>query len=310
MPFQSTLPVRGATEYRSDYRRNAAISIHAPRAGSDNSNGNRYIILCISIHAPRAGSDALRARLLSRPALFQSTLPVRGATANIANQQANPIFQSTLPVRGATTISGWATFPRRYFNPRSPCGERRLKPHKPRSDRYFNPRSPCGERPSLLALLYTPLIFQSTLPVRGATNSVSLLFHISSISIHAPRAGSDWISTRRALRSGRFQSTLPVRGATAEWLKKYASTPISIHAPRAGSDFRQLLQISSNGNFNPRSPCGERPYRSALCSLPSDISIHAPRAGSDKAPAAHPTMRPYFNPRSPCGERLLCAIRV
>ena len=33
----------------------------------------------------------------------------------------------------------------------------------------FNPRSPCGERPSPLNSIREPLIFQSTLPVRGAT---------------------------------------------------------------------------------------------------------------------------------------------
>ena len=58
-PFQSTLPVRGATDHGLFQPFHIGISIHAPRAGSDTflplSNPN-----CgISIHAPRAGSDAL-----------------------------------------------------------------------------------------------------------------------------------------------------------------------------------------------------------------------------------------------------------
>ena len=57
--------------------------------------------------------------------------------------------------------------------------------------------------------------FQSTLPVRGATNAIL-------------KAQAD---------VDKFQSTLPVRGATEEAPEiKYAGFKISIHAPRAGSD--------------------------------------------------------------------------
>ena len=128
--------------------------------------GNR---LKISIHAPRAGSDRVRAAAQTSTTVFQSTLPVRGATQatmppalrpdfnprspcgerphQAAIHSACQGFQSTLPVRGATTSSQAA----RWYS----------------SD--FNPRSPCGER---LFIVITP-------------DTV----HI--ISIHAPRAGSD-----------------------------------------------------------------------------------------------------------------------
>ena len=56
----------------------------------------------ISIHAPRAGSDRYRAKVTVGKDIFQSTLPVRGATNNT----------ETPDNRG------------NYFNPRSPCGER------------------------------------------------------------------------------------------------------------------------------------------------------------------------------------------
>ncbi len=64
-------------------RRSAfAISIHAPRTGSDNAfSPPDFDPLIISIHAPRTGSDAEQlARLRSSGFLFQSTLPARGAT--------------------------------------------------------------------------------------------------------------------------------------------------------------------------------------------------------------------------------------
>ena len=79
-------------------------------------------------------------------------------------------------------------------------------------------------------------IFQSTPPVRGATSIVVVVIAVSTISIHAPRAGSDCIGLDQSytdtdfnprppcgerLKPGRllsfhciFQSTPPVRGAT------------------------------------------------------------------------------------------------
>ena len=57
---------------------------------------------------------------------FQSTLPARGATAQFQPAGKSLRFQSTLPARGAT--ASWTRRRRRirYFNPRSPHGERRV----------------------------------------------------------------------------------------------------------------------------------------------------------------------------------------
>ena len=56
------------------------ISIHAPRVGSDRVVLRGKRILSISIHAPRVGSDGQHAPPLDSYVLFQSTLPVWGAT--------------------------------------------------------------------------------------------------------------------------------------------------------------------------------------------------------------------------------------
>ena len=78
------------------------------------------------------------------------------------------------------------------FNPRSPHGERRPSACPAGScAHHFNPRSPHGER------RFPLLIVQSK----------------DSISIHAPRTGSDfWLF--QTLHEQSFQSTLPARGAT------------------------------------------------------------------------------------------------
>ena len=124
-----------------------------------------------------------------------------------------------------------------YFNPRSPCGERRSTAAKSSRPVYFNPRSPCGERRGMIHPYGQPCpIFQSTLPMRGATFKVALTAHFVDISIHAPHAGSDYDYLIHDTDSCRFQSTLPMRGATGRFSSIWLDGLISIHAPHAGSD--------------------------------------------------------------------------
>ena len=170
----------------------------------------------ISIHAPRTGSDGDTADRADQPAQFQSTLPARGATRRMDFYIICTIkFQSTLPARGATTAQHPDTPTRGHFNPRSPHGERR--------DTYFlgclyawdfNPRSPHGERHCESCNQPCLTTFQSTLPARGATAASPEKTFAGTISIHAPRTGSDRkVSNQDGLSPG-FQSTLPARGAT------------------------------------------------------------------------------------------------
>ena len=172
--FQSTPPVRGATHTYG--------VIHHPRHFNPRPPCGERLGVSSTVYAsivdfnprPRAESDALQKIYETGSTVFQSTLPVRGATVK--------------PFLSSPAIA--------YFNPRSPCGERPwgarrgegrryISIHAPRAGSddsltflffrhtYFNPRSPCGERP------YQPCscrsgreIFQSTLPVRGATNEL------------------------------------------------------------------------------------------------------------------------------------------
>ena len=100
----------------------------------------------------------------------------------------------------------------------------------------FNPRSPWGERLRAFNPVFGQLLFQSTLPMGGATEGPSVVNDIQMISIHAPRGGSDSLNdviycSHRDFnprspwgeRLGEigdkllavvFQSTLPVGGAT------------------------------------------------------------------------------------------------
>ena len=123
-----------------------------------------------------------------------------------------------------------------HFNPRSPYGERLVLPcNVGDTVWHFNPRSPYGERLQWHNLLESIFLFQSTLPLRGATEGILFRLVLLAISIHAPLTGSDRLS--------HCSKRLP---------------DISIHAPLTGSDLPSLPMVPPPFDFNPRSPYGER----------------------------------------------------
>ena len=190
--FQSTLPVWGAT--RANRARNPGNKFQStlPVWGATPWCWTGCGCWTISIHAPRVGSDLAEAGYFDDAVLFQSTLPVWGATSVDDNPIYPRRFQSTLPVWGATGPAGRHGGRENNFNPRSPCGERRLLGGSWLSQAPFQSTLPvwgatgwqrgqsgaCGR-------------FQSTLPVWGATKALRRQSGVSSISIHAPRVGSD-----------------------------------------------------------------------------------------------------------------------
>ena len=83
-------------------------------------------------------------------------------------------------------------------------------------NRDFNPRSPCGERPIVLAIGTISRIFQSTLPVWGATTGCTKLC-TSTMDFNPRSPCGERLAFCQLLTSWKvFQSTLPVWGATAK----------------------------------------------------------------------------------------------
>ena len=125
--------------------------------------------VAISIHAPREGSDRVPRRKRPRPPDFNPRSPRGERPALTAEILPKISFQSTLPARGAT-LSHYDGCAGVYdFNPRSPRGERHLYTLCTKITLYFNPRSPRGERRAQNPPEGLKNGFQSTLPARGAT---------------------------------------------------------------------------------------------------------------------------------------------
>ena len=107
------------------------------------------------------------------------------------------------------------------------------------------------------------------------------------ISIHAPRTGSDVNRFCNRPCINAFQSTLPARGATFQQLMEHNwqiyFNPRSPHGERLA----QSIYLSAPVHyFNPRSPHGERRHLRRHRWQAVQISIHAPRTGSDLCPKA------------------------
>ena len=107
--------------------------------------------------------------LLRRYRSFQSTLPVWGATPVRQGQNHTHVFQSTLPVWGATvSLQSCCRIPPISIHaPR--VGSDFIKGGCQQFQLNFNPRSPCGERRLAASIRKAGWKFQSTLPVWGAT---------------------------------------------------------------------------------------------------------------------------------------------
>ena len=191
----------------------------------------------ISIHAPLAGRD-----VSIHQNLHCFTISIHA-----------PLAGRDRPARQSCRVRG-------HFNPRTPCGVRLKRMDKQLREYDFNPRTPCGVRQGALNALGKIGEFQSTHPLRGATDKNGPQGDGVNISIHAPLAGCDSAAHTRSAKIAAFQSTHPLRGATA-------------HIPRVSNPIR---------NFNPRTPCGVRLGCSIQLRHDLVISIHAPLAGCDE----------------------------
>ena len=213
VPFQSTLPARGAT-----------TCLQPP------SNRLRYF-------NPRSphGERQNAVFITSDTTIFQSTLPARGATGCKSAVLHWMQFQSTLPARGATYSIRMRLYDCNHFNPRSPHGERPPVPGAKPFLIYFNPRSPHGERQEGFSLFNHQVPFQSTLPARGATTCLqppsNRLRYFNPRSPHGERQNAVFITSDTTI----FQSTLPARGATGDDLLRVLLEQFQSTLPARGA---------------------------------------------------------------------------
>ena len=170
-------------------------------------------------------------------------------------------------------------------------------------------------------------IFQSTRPMRGATNSsfqryffchyfnprapcgarrrnCNSMGQVHKISIHAPHAGRDCQAAHREPYCTNFNPRAPC-GARLDVLFLHALTRCDFN-PRAPCGARRSIYCPQcgHGTFQSTRPMRGATAADDLTVAVNIISIHAPRAGRDFQKANNRVALPNFNPRAPCGARL------
>ena len=123
--------------------------------------------------------------------------------------------------------------------------------------------------------------FQSTLPMRGATNTELLPGLGKGISIHAPHAGSDIDDDVTFLQLADFNPRSPC----GERLCCFGTQrkPINFN-PRSPCGERRypFCILERFFDFNPRSPCGERQYLQLLIDLAHKFQSTLPMRGATR----------------------------
>ena len=188
--------------------------------------------------------------------------------------------------------------------------------------RGFNPRSPCGERRLDVLQSAHEVAFQPTLPLRGATRSRAC--STASTGGFNPR------SPCGERRRGR-EKECPAGGGFNPRSPCGERRPPCGTMPRIGIGFNPRSPCGERRapappllwrtSFNPRSPCGERPrsrdvaasavtfqptlplrgatFRLFLSGRQFQVSTHAPLAGSDTQPSGADLPISGFQPTLP-----------
>ena len=135
-------------------------------------------------HGPRV--------IFSEAYQFQSTAPVWGPTSIALTEAKLPLpFQSTAPVWGPTNQYSLPEDETEISIPGPRVGADGMKYVERGYITHFNPRPPCGGRRLRTGAGEKYRKFQSTAPVWGPTFPAHVLCIPDAISIHGPRVGAD-----------------------------------------------------------------------------------------------------------------------
>ena len=187
-------PLAGCDVFHRRRGAQKAISIHAPLAGCDRASpprpsGRKYFnprtpcgvrrtspsgVFCMSYFNPRTpcGVRPLPlCRATSTPS-FQSTHPLRGATVYPDGRPDGLEISIHAPLAGCDRAAQFVIGKRDDFNPRTPCGVRQMSCSGNSKSYQFQSTHPLrGATDDLLKKL-AKAIFQSTHPLRGATQII------------------------------------------------------------------------------------------------------------------------------------------
>ena len=167
---------------------------------------------------------------------FQSTPPIRVATIVITDNKSINIISIHATHTGGDYSSTKTQRRRIHFNPRHPYGWRQIRWCVFGFPLLFQSTPPIRVATNMPELIYLKILFQSTPPIRVATSLCSQQTRTSNN--FNPRHPYGW---RPGFSPGlrmvtTFQSTPPIRVATRLRQTAARRNTISIHATHTGGD--------------------------------------------------------------------------
>ena len=237
--FQSTPPIRVATQQRTRLARALKISIHATHTGGDIPFLIAKNIIIFNFN-PRHPYGWRPEQVIKERALGNISIHAThtGGDKVVGAKQFNELlFQSTPPIRVATGDVTERVYTHKDFNPRHPYGWRRLPITLEPSTKEFQSTPPIRVATRIINnKLWVQLRFQSTPPIRVATPST--IKRARFLTHFNPRHPYGWRPVQMARESTllQFQSTPPIRVATVDATGCHRGEQISIHATHTGGD--------------------------------------------------------------------------
>ena len=262
--------------------------------------------------------------------LFQSTRPLRGATALVVSMSGRVRISIHAPLAGRdlTTFGLWAITP--IFQSTRPLRGATSCALRLQSRTGISIHAPLAGRDDVDHSKLPPVVrFQSTRPLRGATDGeTNNSAYGWNFNPRTP-CGARHQELQNIRNRGDFNPRTPCGARLPRGGCDISAFGISIHAPLAGRDhtvflrlFRLLISIHA--------PLAGRDYhlasiRAVYATFQSThplrgatlvgtnifwiayISIHAPLAGRDGYQQPMPRHQGHFNPRTPCGARPIFA---
>ena len=176
--------------------------------------------------------------------MFQSTLPVRGATLEVGDGSGGPVVSIHAPREGSDLRRSSAISPNIRVSIHAPREGSDLFCMPIKRNRIVSIHAPReGSDRALADLPFAIYDVSIHAPREGSDPPMHPQGRNVVVSIHAPREGSDLL-WRRVRMVRVVQSTLPVRGATQQDSNLRPNGYVSIHAPREGSDAAAWLGVA------------------------------------------------------------------
>ena len=236
--FQPTLPLRGATSTR--LRTFATASRFQPTLPLRGATVMLYALTnwdSVSTHAPLAGSDSVSAHVLPHRAV-STHAPLAGSDLSRQGDRISARVSTHAPLAGSDHRAQHGRWQPQGVSTHAPLAGSDFIRCLSKGQMMFQPTLPLrGATTSSGASYRSTPWFQPTLPLRGATVSEFSQFKVLfQFQPTLPLRGSDARIYNTDENRVMFQPTLPLRGAT-----------------NGGSG-----ALAPPKCFNPRSPCGER----------------------------------------------------